>query len=367
MALSGDGARPVGSAGGSGDGNCPLFPPGSVARQRADPDRASKGRFGVGIGVGGGYQSDFDACEVPIAERGSRTDEAIELLRKFWTAEPVTHSGRHHRYDNVRIHPRPMQDGGPPIIVTGRKPVAMRRAAGAFEQSLEPATLAAIGALLAVVAAAIRLGWFLPQAANASPRLDRAMMIVTSLAVVSLGGGLCLPETPVLGTFLLCTLLMAEESWAWAWHLRHCSEPTFPAVPRSVRLDTAHDSLPRTNRGAASHATPTIAPETAVLSDDITQQLTRSQAADGVEELSGWLRLSFAAGQRTGSVHVAFCPPFAVVPELEVEQIDGPEARIKPAQLLPYGTRLDLKLAAASEEPTSVLLQFSARTTREKG
>ena len=107
----------------------PLYPPGIVAKQLADLDRASKGRLRVGIGVGGEYQSDFDACEVPIAERGSRTDEAIELLRKFWTAEPVTHSGRHHRYDNVRIHPPPLQDGGPPIIVTGRKPVAMRRAA----------------------------------------------------------------------------------------------------------------------------------------------------------------------------------------------------------------------------------------------
>ena len=59
---------------------------------------------------------------------------------------------------------------------------------------------------------------------------------------------------------------------------------------------------------------------------------------------------------------MAFCPPFAATPELEVEQLDGPEARIKTAQLLPYGARLDLKLAAAAEEPTSVLLQFSART-----
>ena len=92
------------------------------------------------------------------------------------------------------------------------------------------------------------------------------------------------------------------------------------------------------------------------------QQLTRSQAADGAEELFGWLRMAFAAGQRTGSIHVAFCPPFVATPELAVEQIDGPQVRIKTAQLLPYGVRLDLKLAAAAEEPTAVLLQFSART-----
>jgi alkanesulfonate monooxygenase SsuD/methylene tetrahydromethanopterin reductase-like flavin-dependent oxidoreductase (luciferase family) len=79
--------------------------------------------------VGGEYASDFEACEVPITERGSRTDEAISLLRAFWTAEPVTHRGRHHRYDGVRIHPAPAQPGGPPIVVTGRQPAAMRRAA----------------------------------------------------------------------------------------------------------------------------------------------------------------------------------------------------------------------------------------------
>jgi hypothetical protein len=57
-------------------------------------------------------------------------------------------------------------------------------------------------------------------------------------------------------------------------------------------------------------------------------------------------------------------PAFAARPELAVEQLEGPEARLKTAQLMSYGARLDLKLAAAAEEPTSVLVQFSARTTR---
>jgi alkanesulfonate monooxygenase SsuD/methylene tetrahydromethanopterin reductase-like flavin-dependent oxidoreductase (luciferase family) len=107
----------------------PLYPPAIAAKQLADLDRAAEGRLAVGVGVGGEYESDFAAAEVPIAERGSRTDEAIELLRAFWTAEPVTHHGRHHSFDGVRIHPAPVQPGGPPLIVTGRQPVAMRRAA----------------------------------------------------------------------------------------------------------------------------------------------------------------------------------------------------------------------------------------------
>ncbi|KPM54118.1 LLM class F420-dependent oxidoreductase [Frankia sp. CcI49] len=107
----------------------PLYPPGLLAKQLADLDEASAGRLTVGVGVGGEYPSDFDACGVPREERGSRANEAIGLLRAFWTAEPVTHAGRHHRHDQVRIHPAPAQPGGPPIVVTGRRDPAMRRAA----------------------------------------------------------------------------------------------------------------------------------------------------------------------------------------------------------------------------------------------
>lgn len=107
----------------------PLYPPAIVAKQIADLDVVSGGRITLGVGVGGEYPQEFRACGVPIAERGSRTDEAIPLLRRLWTAEPVSHQGRHFAMDDVRIHPAPAQPGGPPIIVSGRQPVAMRRAA----------------------------------------------------------------------------------------------------------------------------------------------------------------------------------------------------------------------------------------------
>jgi len=107
----------------------PLYPPAIVAKQIADLDRATGGRVTLGVGIGGEYPAEFRACGVPIGERGPRTDEAIGLLRRFWTAEPVTHHGRFYPVEDVRIHPAPAQPGGPPIIVAGRQPAAMRRAA----------------------------------------------------------------------------------------------------------------------------------------------------------------------------------------------------------------------------------------------
>ena len=107
----------------------PLYSPAIVAKQIADLDRACGGRVTLGVGVGGEYPEEFRACQVPIEERGLRTNEAIPLLRRMWTAEEITHDGPFYAMRNVKIHPAPLQPGGPPIIVAGRQKVAMRRAA----------------------------------------------------------------------------------------------------------------------------------------------------------------------------------------------------------------------------------------------
>jgi len=107
----------------------PLYEPAIVAKQIADLDRATGGRVVLGVGIGGEYPAEFRACHVPMGERGRRADEAIALLRKLWTAETITHDGRFYAMADVRVHPAPVQAGGPPIVVAGRREPAMRRAA----------------------------------------------------------------------------------------------------------------------------------------------------------------------------------------------------------------------------------------------
>jgi hypothetical protein len=65
-----------------------------------------------------------------------------------------------------------------------------------------------------------------------------------------------------------------------------------------------------------------------------------------------------APGQRSANLHLAFCPPFARSPRISVQQREGPAARVKEGQLLPYGARLDLKLAQAAETATSLVLEI---------
>ena len=107
----------------------PLYPPAIVAKQVADLDRATGGRLILGVGVGGEYPQEFRACGIPINERGHRTDEAIPLLRRLWSGVEISHGGPLYPMSQVKIHPSPAQPGGPPIVVAGRKEVAMRRAA----------------------------------------------------------------------------------------------------------------------------------------------------------------------------------------------------------------------------------------------
>jgi alkanesulfonate monooxygenase SsuD/methylene tetrahydromethanopterin reductase-like flavin-dependent oxidoreductase (luciferase family) len=107
----------------------PLYPPAIVAKQVGEVDRMTGGRVILGVGIGGEYAQEFSACQIPVSERGKRTDEAIPLIRSLWSGEPVTSTGRFYPMENVKLHPSPIQPGGPPIAVAGRKPPAMRRAA----------------------------------------------------------------------------------------------------------------------------------------------------------------------------------------------------------------------------------------------
>jgi probable F420-dependent oxidoreductase len=107
----------------------PLYHPVIVAKQFAELDRMTGGRVTLGVGVGGEYVSEFEACGVPVTERGRRTDESIEVMRALWSGQPVSRDGAFFPLREASVAPPPSRPGGPPIVIAGRKPPAMRRAA----------------------------------------------------------------------------------------------------------------------------------------------------------------------------------------------------------------------------------------------
>jgi probable F420-dependent oxidoreductase len=107
----------------------PLRHPVPVAKQVATLDHLTEGRFIFGVGVGGEFAREYEACGVPLKERGARLGEAIPLLRKLWSGEPVTYEGRFYQsFNNVPMQPPARQIGGPPIWCGGRSDAALARA-----------------------------------------------------------------------------------------------------------------------------------------------------------------------------------------------------------------------------------------------
>lgn len=107
----------------------PLYPAALAAKLGAALDNASGGRYMFGVGVGGENPKEFEACGVPVKERGARATEALQLIRKLWTEDSVTFKGKFNTLNDISINPRPIQNPSPPIWVAGRQPAAMHRAA----------------------------------------------------------------------------------------------------------------------------------------------------------------------------------------------------------------------------------------------
>ena len=106
----------------------PLRHPTPVAKQVLTLDHLTEGRFILGVGVGGEFPREYAACDVPHNERGARLTEGVQVLRKFFSGEPVSHQGRFYGpFEDVPMCPPPRQSGGPPIWFAGRKEAALRR------------------------------------------------------------------------------------------------------------------------------------------------------------------------------------------------------------------------------------------------
>jgi probable F420-dependent oxidoreductase len=105
----------------------PLRHPTPVAKQVSTLDHLTEGRFVFGVGVGGEFPKEYEACGVPLGERGARLSESLTVLRKLWTGEPASHDGRFFKFEGVTMQPPPRQAGGPPIWCGGRTDAALRR------------------------------------------------------------------------------------------------------------------------------------------------------------------------------------------------------------------------------------------------
>ena len=105
----------------------PLHDPLRLAEDAAVVDQLSGGRLVLGLG-NGWREEEFRMFDSSRAERGARTEETVEVLRRAWTGRRFSFEGRTLRYDRVRITPRPARPQGIPIVLGGYDRRAVLRA-----------------------------------------------------------------------------------------------------------------------------------------------------------------------------------------------------------------------------------------------
>jgi alkanesulfonate monooxygenase SsuD/methylene tetrahydromethanopterin reductase-like flavin-dependent oxidoreductase (luciferase family) len=94
-----------------------LHHPLEVAEQTATLDLMSGGRLEFGIGRGS-EPFDYEAFGVDYATAQARTEEALDVILKAWTNDPVSHAGTFFEVPNLQLWPRPQQQPHPPVWVS---------------------------------------------------------------------------------------------------------------------------------------------------------------------------------------------------------------------------------------------------------
>jgi alkanesulfonate monooxygenase SsuD/methylene tetrahydromethanopterin reductase-like flavin-dependent oxidoreductase (luciferase family) len=107
--------------------------PWKLARETVTLDHLSEGRLVLGVGLGSGLPSEWDAFaeEVEPPRRGAMLDEALAVLEGLWSGRPFSFAGRHYRVDESEFLPTPLQAPRIPIWVGAFWPhrAPLRRAA----------------------------------------------------------------------------------------------------------------------------------------------------------------------------------------------------------------------------------------------
>jgi len=226
--------------------------------------------------------------------------------------------------------------------------LCVRSASGELSGELGPAVLAAWAAILAAGALGFRRAL---DATNryATPSADLARVapsVVLLLWAVALSG-----LATSAGVIVLWSVLIAEEAWTWGEWRKVSSRPSFGSTAAASVAREAESRAVLEGIRESAEAPPGDA--------SLVQKLDRRKTEDGQESVEGWLRAAIPAGSRLATLHVAICPPFERLPECYAEQVDGPPAQVKIAQVLHQGVRLELKLERAVDQDSLVTVEVS--------
>ena len=98
-----------------------------VAKQAACLDVLSRGRLRLGIGTGWN-DVEYEALGEDFHNRGARSEEQIDLMRKLWATDAIDYEGRWHKVSDAGLNPLPTRRSIP-VWLGGMAPQVLDRVA----------------------------------------------------------------------------------------------------------------------------------------------------------------------------------------------------------------------------------------------
>jgi probable F420-dependent oxidoreductase len=105
----------------------PYHNPVELAKYAATLDQISGGRVTLGVGVGA-MTEEFEALGISMRQRGSLTDECIDIMKELWSSRLPRFQSKRWEFSDLCFSPKPVQPTIP-LWVGGSSPGAMKRTA----------------------------------------------------------------------------------------------------------------------------------------------------------------------------------------------------------------------------------------------
>jgi hypothetical protein len=216
----------------------------------------------------------------------------------------------------------------------------VRRLAGVFTP-LAPGVYLLSGLLLMAATSGWRQIWL--HAYWPSLWTRRAVALGTSVLLATVVAVMSLPGTEAWALIVLWSLVVAHEA-GWWWRLagaRGLSRPLAPQPAAFTVDELLGESLPP--------------PEA-----DVSQRVMRYVDL-GQDMIVADFRCRFQGGERVQALHAVFCPPFAGLPEIATEHLQGPSVSLRIVQAQSYGARLEVRRLGGGDQPADILVRMVAR------
>jgi probable F420-dependent oxidoreductase len=103
-----------------------------TAKVVASLDLYSRGRVILGVGAGW-LREETEVMGTSFRLRWKRLRETVEAMRVLWTETEASYEGETVRFPAVRCEPKPVQKGGPPVLLGAHGPKALERVARTYD------------------------------------------------------------------------------------------------------------------------------------------------------------------------------------------------------------------------------------------